>query len=471
MSPVLKMEIHSALKTLAERCDGAHERDDVGFNASHAYAGRLLANVPTLLDNEAMEGLMIIKHYRRQLGGDRMDRIEALEFEDSLESGSSPPPAPLGSQGSVTPPPPRLPEIQLTQEQTQAAELIMSFMEDDPRDLFKLGGYAGTGKTTLIKYIIKELSKKYSIATMAFTGKAVNVLQKKGIQATTIHSRCYDVIEDPKTHEVTFERKLQMIDDPDLVIVDEASMISRELYETLLSYGKKYLFVGDPGQLEPVGDNPNLMKQPNFVLSKIHRQAEQSPIIAFANVIRQGGPPVYQSRDGLIVRRKELSSPEFLSCDQVICAKNLTRKSFNEKIRRYLKYPLRDIVEGDKLICLRNNTSFGVFNGMIFKVEKITDCNGFRWKTECRDELNKLWYLPIWCNPFRDSTFDEKKVFVPKEVVYCDYGYAITCHKSQGSEWGKVLVWDEWFPPHIWDMKRWRYTAITRASKELIFNI
>lgn len=363
--------------------------------------------------------------------------------------------------------------IVLTPEQDHAVSLIVQWMEDPLNNQFKLGGYAGTGKTTIIKTILSALSKKYNIICCAFTGKACNVLQRKGISAQTLHSLMYNYVE-VKPGEFTFEKKSVIFGD--LFIVDEASMLSTELFKDLMSFGKKYLFVGDPGQLEPVGDNPNLMAKPDFTLSKIHRQAESSPIIQFATEVRLGGALNVKQLPGLIIRKKKLDSEEALSCSQIICAKNKTRESLNTAMRLAKKYNSEILVEGEKLICLRNNLGFGVFNGMILYVTKIHGPKkSKRTWTECidvdvEDETGKSFsHLPLWRKPFVEEL--GKQDYAPKDTVHCTYGYVITCHKSQGSEWDKVLVMDEWMPPQVWDMRRWRYTAITRAAKELIYNI
>ncbi len=464
-----KANILLALQRLAQQCDGAHERDDTGFNASHTNTGRALASVSDLTDGQAYEGFEIAKHYHRQLG-DLHATLMAEATERAIDGDE---PSEIQSPGAMHPDPiaPPTPSISLTNEQETAFNLIVSWMDDGPKDEHRQGGFAGSGKTTLIKFVINELSKRYNITVCAFTGKAVSVLQRKGIPARTLHSFLYDAVTDPKTGDVSFERKITLEDKPDLVIVDEASMISTQLYNELKHWGLKYLFVGDPGQLEPVGDNPNLMAHPDFVLQHIHRQAAESPIIAFANSIRTGGQIIYGERPGLTIRRKSITGEEFFSCDQIIVAKNLTRRDFNSRARKFLGYPERKIVVGDKLICLRNNITLGVYNGMILKVTDIRDFNGFRYDCSCMDELGISRRYPIWAEPFSDPTFDDKKARVPKVCVYADFGYAITCHKSQGSEWNKVLVWREWMPPQIWDQKRWDYTAITRASKELIFNV
>lgn len=353
---------------------------------------------------------------------------------------------------------------------------------------FKLGGYAGTGKTTVIKSIEDSFRKDFKNVTIAaFTGKAVNVLQRKGLHsAQTLHSLMYDVI-DLGQGVIDFEKKVRLDSRPNLIIVDEASMISTELYDDLKSFNIPCLFVGDPGQLEPVGENPNLMKEPDFVLQTIHRQAAQSPIIAFANHIRTGGHIIaggpFQHADLRIRKKGSFDATEF---DQVICAKNKTRIGINLLYRHKDGKPEKGLVAGDKIIILRNNLAFGVFNGSILFLDEVQDSPKHDWWiVKAKDETGKEYNrLPIWKVPFQErEKYELDKAMVPPKFVdettarlerlpsvcIADFGYCITCHKSQGSEWDRVLIWDEWLPPKCWDMKRWRYTAITRAAKELTY--
>lgn len=378
-----------------------------------------------------------------------------------------------------TPPAPEAPgqtivmgtkEITLTEEQAEAASKIEEWFYFYPkrRVNFRLGGYAGTGKTTLIRFI-KDKDRKRYVTICAFTGKAVHVLQRKGLKAQTIHSLLYDIVPQAGG-QVTFVLKSRLDPDPDLIIVDEASMVSKDLKKDLESFGIPILYVGDPGQLEPVGDNPDLMKDPDFVLSKIHRQAEASPIITLATTVRTGGVLLKRFYDeNCIVRGKQpFQVSEAAAADQVICATNRTRQNFNTAIRKFRGFPAGGIVEGEKLICLRNNTNFQVFNGMLFSVRKIHEDLAGTWICDLVDEMgNTMYNRPVWQKPFQHEVSKDEPI--PKDVVYCDYGYVITCHKSQGSEWDNVIVYDEWMPPKVWDMKRWRYTAITRAAKKLTY--
>lgn len=363
------------------------------------------------------------------------------------------------------------PKITLTEEQNLAVSKIKDWFENDKTsDEFKLGGYAGTGKTTIIKTILEQFCENHIVNCAAFTGKACSVLHRKGIRASTLHSLMYDVSIDGK--ETIFTKRHTIPSQPDLIIVDEASMISTNLYNDLKSFKKKYLFVGDPGQLEPVGDNPDLMRSPDFILNKIHRQAEQSPIIRLATSIRQGGSLVKTTEPNLEIRNKNWTAQEFMAHDQIICAKNKMRTDLNNRYRLQLKYPTKTLTIGDKIIVLRNNLFHGVFNGLILKVNLIKYEDTLTWTINATDEVeNSYFSIPIWKEPFQNETFDVKQTPPSRRIIYADYGYVITCHKAQGSEWDKVLVIDELMPPKLWDMKRWRYTAITRAAKCLTYCI
>jgi exodeoxyribonuclease-5 len=357
------------------------------------------------------------------------------------------------------------PSIVLSEEQQLAANLITSFLSSGDRE-FKLGGYAGTGKTTLIKHLRANLNKRAHVC--AFTGKAVNVLSKKDVPAQTIHSSIYDT-EVNKDGTYSFFLKSRIDSRPDYIIVDEASMVSTELYKDLLTFGKPIIFIGDPGQLEPVGDNPNLMSKPDFVLSKIHRQVEKSPIIKLATQVRNGGILDMPTSPELYIccgRKEKLTAAEMLKATQVLCAKNITRVKLNSMCRKELGYTSPEIQTGERLICLKNNRSFGVFNGMMFTVEEILTKNEVCYRVNLRDELgNILRDKPIWRAPFVRPL--SKNEYCSRDHIHCDFAYAITVHKSQGSEWEHVLLYDEWMPPLVWDMKRWRYTGITRASQKL----
>ena len=385
------------------------------------------------------------------------------------------------------PEPPPKPSIVLTDEQQGAVDSIFLWLscyikapQVTPQE-FKLGGYAGTGKTTIIRTVKDRAQKEeLSVWVCAFTGKAVNVLQRKGLSATTIHSRLYSFYQDPQTKQIIWTKKDRLDPEPDLIIVDESSMLSTDLYRDLLSHGHPILFVGDPGQLEPVGDNPNLMATPDIVLSKIHRQAAESPIIAMAGKLRLDanaflpyGEHASPSGDStVIIQRKGVMNTQGI--DQIICATNKTRRMVNETLRMKMGLVPRNIVEGEKIIVLKNNRDFAVFNGMILFVDKIRKDDTGCWFIDSHDEVgNRHDALPVWKRPFQDDREVDRNEVVPRvgkeklQMVWADFAYCITAHKSQGSEWPTVMVLDETM--YKTDMRRWRYTVVTRASKKLIY--
>src|SRR5262245_45897619 len=182
-------------------------------------------------------------------------------------------------------PKPTTTDPDLTDEQASALSRLLEFSNQ----VQTLGGYAGTGKTMLIKHLVRELPR---FAVCAFTGKAANVLRRKGVPASTIHSLIYQPVEVTRFDKsgkivkvVEFVRREQLPCSG--VIVDEASMVSREIHDDLVAYDLPLIFVGDHGQLEPVADHDfNLMRNPQITLEQIHRNA--GPISRFANFLRQG---------------------------------------------------------------------------------------------------------------------------------------------------------------------------------------
>lgn len=364
--------------------------------------------------------------------------------------------------------------LSLSAEQEEAKALILAWIETKDQE-FRLGGYAGTGKTTLIKEMIAALRGKVSVGVAAFTGKAVSVLRKKGVPRTsTLHGLLYDSEYDPSKKKVVWIKK--SILPYDLVIVDEASMVSTELYADLKAHAIKLLFVGDPAQLEPVGDNPNLMRECDFTLTQIHRQARGNPILRLARHVRNGNKdmPLGEWRgeddNGLVVVTDTMYGIDLATYDIVICAKNMTRHGINVRRRMQLDRDGEPVV-GESTICLKNDKNVGVFNGLMLNIDRIERKTTFQkmpaFIADLSDDAGSRYHEV----PILDEFFgkDYKQMSVPRgmKAIPFDYGYCLTAHKSQGSEWDKVLVLDE--PLWNTDQDRWRYTAITRAAKELTY--
>jgi len=343
----------------------------------------------------------------------------------------------------------------LTSEQQGAIDFIKANIIKKPH--LCIGGYAGTGKSTCLKYL-KNIFPNFAVC--AFTGKAANVLRKKGIAASTIHSLIYKVEKDLDGNPY-FRLKTQYSLGNQIqgFFVDEASMISKDLLDDLLSFNLPIVFIGDHGQLEPVGSACNLMKNPDYKLETIHRNANS--IAKFASFLREGNsainfPPCDRVK---LVAKKNIALEKVLYFDQIICAFNKTRLNVNKQIRNLYNYA-DEPQESDKIICLKNNKDHHVFNGMMGHIVKINK-KMLTFKTDDNQQIT----LPIDKKQFNQEKLLESASHNNK-VCYFDYGYCITCHKAQGDEWDNILVIEE--KSSMWDHNRWAYTAASRA-KELLF--
>ena len=248
-------------------------------------------------------------------------------------------------------------------------------------------------------------------------------------------------------------------------------MLSAEILDDLQSYNLPILAIGDPGQLEPISDRDiNLMETPDITLDKIHRQALTSPIIDLATRIRLDQEWDYQDdSEDCIVDSLDGFQDSIPWADIIICGFNKTRVSANQDKRQHLGYS-KIIEEGDTLLCLQNDKQLGVFNGLTFTVQRIRRTyNQFQNLDLLTSDGKTLRNIRTWTGAINEKKPDWKilREFQGNTLVV-DYGYAITCHKAQGSEWDKVAIYDEQFPK-LWDATRWRYTAITRAAKQLRF--
>ena len=359
----------------------------------------------------------------------------------------------------------------LSIEQEKALKEVDQWLKKSDQQVFRLFGFAGTGKTTLAKYFAENLDKKTLFAT--FTGKAALVLRKKGcFGASTIHNLIYKLEEDINgklSFSLSDESKLS---GAGLLVVDECSMVNAEIGEDLLSFGVKILVLGDPFQLPPVSGAGFFTEcEPDFLLREIHRQAKDNPIIKLASDVRTGkglNYGVYGSSK--VVKRldPECSPKSLLEYDQVIVGKNVTRSSFNNWFRKQLRFEGELPLENDKVICLRNNHSMGLLNGSLWKVTASrldpSDCRFSMLNLISDDEKVKQTDVRTHNSIFQGDDLDYKN---RKDGNEFDYGYAITCHKAQGSQWDSVFIVDE-SQVFRQNADRWLYTAITRAAESVV---
>lgn len=329
-----------------------------------------------------------------------------------------------------------------------------------------LGGYAGTGKTTTIRQIKEALSKKkMQFAVAAYTGKAANVLRGKGINACTIHKLIYAPFKDEDGDTIWYLKDNIELSDVDGFIIDEASMVSKEIYEDLCSYKKPIIFVGDHGQLEPIGGSKfNLMADPMYRLEEVHRNAGE--IALFAEHLRKNQPAhtFKAEKQVQLVRPSSVFNNHLAGVDQVIVAYNRERVSINQRVREYKRLDYITLAKGEKVICLRNNHREGLFNGQQGIVTSISeDGDRFDFLSDDNMFLYNILYDPDIFG-LEKPEIDHRK----RENPF-DYAYAITCHKAQGDEWGSVIV----FERHCskWEHRRWAYTAASRAAKSLIWAV
>lgn len=391
-------------------------------------------------------------------------------------------------------------EDELSDDQLTAYQGIVDWMVK-PTPLLRFGGYAGTGKSTLLALLAYSHPFK-KIAFCAYTGKAAGVLRQKifmgnahNHEVSTIHSLIYKPIIDGKTGEVrTWVRKASL-EEYDYIVIDEASMVDEVLYQDLSSYGIPILATGDHGQLPPVMGNFNLMETPDLRLEKIHRQAQDNPILKLSVYIRQHGDLPngvmaeetirYIDRASLPSLLGEIYATPDVSIGNaaVLCYKNKTRQEVNATVRglRFPGAPLDTPLVGDQLICLRNARDT-VFNGMR---GMLTGINPYARSTDAYkaavsfpdDEIE--FDGPIskyqFGQPTTFKSFEELEPFGMKGVtewddvgLLVDYGYGMTVHKAQGSAFEcVVLIYERPANANADDFRRWLYTGVTRCSDML----
>jgi len=257
--------------------------------------------------------------------------------------------------------------MELAPQQKVAFDKIMQWYKTKNSPVFVLAGYAGTGKTTLAKYIASEVGAANTIFC-AFTGKAAKVLQEKGCaNAGTIHSFLYAYIGKDKNNDPIFGYSpTQMMEVSRLIIVDEYSMLSKELIDHLIQTGEKVLFLGDPFQLPPVKRTQETMDyalEPDFFLDEVHRQALDSGIIRAATDVRLG-KMLPKSEGDEFSNLRRIDEGELMNVDQVIVGKNMSRSSLNKRMRDMRGMDGTSFNHGEKIICLRNNKSTRLMLGL-----------------------------------------------------------------------------------------------------------
>ena len=353
--------------------------------------------------------------------------------------------------------------------QVEAAEKVRAWLRDPHRaPIFRLFGYAGTGKTSIAKMLAAEV--KGGPVYCAFTGKAALRMRQTGCaDASTIHRLIYKVSgEDGDTLRVTWQAN-SAASKAGIIVVDECSMVDEELARDLLRYGKPLLVLGDPFQLPPVRGRGYLTAaEPDAMLTEVHRQALDNPILRAATEIREGGSLQMGHHGALqVVERGTLSVGDACEFDQVLVGTHKLRRSYIKQMRKHEGRVGYFPEPGDRIICTRNHRKSGLFNGQVFKVigsRTTAQCVNLRLIDE--DDADAM-VIDARC--LQDGWRDPSWKPTPQQgAIYqqFDFAQAMTVHKAQGSEWGDVLVYDE-SAVFRNDAARWLYTAITRAANTL----
>jgi exodeoxyribonuclease-5 len=339
--------------------------------------------------------------------------------------------------------------------------------------IFRLFGYAGTGKTTLAKHLAEGVKGKVLFA--AFTGKAACVMRSKGCRgASTIHRLIYKPQEQSEENP-TFELwNKAPASDAKLIIIDECSMVDAELARDLMSFEVPLLVLGDPAQLPPIqGGGFFTDAKPDAMLTEVHRQARDNPIVRLSMDIRAGKPlALGLYGETQVVARADLDPKRVIGADQVLVGRNATRRAYNMRLRERRGFAGALPVVGDKLVCLRNNRRKGLFNGGLWVVKERPKPRRkiLRMRLEPDEDLGdgfgdetvKVAVRPeCFTGRIEEVEWRERKAFDE-----FDFGYVLTVHKAQGSQWDDVVLFDE-SDAFRENRGRWLYTGVTRAAKRL----
>lgn len=382
--------------------------------------------------------------------------------------------------------------------QERALRQFRRWYKDSERQIFELSGCPGTGKTFLVRRMIEEIGLDLSeVLFCTYTGKAAIALRKNGLNGKTIHSALYiiEIIERKDDHgrpilddegnpihDVKFIPRKKLDDNIQLIVVDEASMVPEQFGMQICKFKIPVLAVGDLNQLGPIFGRPFFLNHPDAILTEIMRQKKGSPIISIAQDILKGRylKCGNYDEDGIvqIINIDDIKHlVNFKLHDAVLCGLNRTRIEFNKYIRKHvygIDEPLPVI--GDKMICRKNNWTREVqgiplVNGLSGIIEDIDIEKYMKNSMVINFQADDL---PASFTDVKIDTRMLNKIKKPDDIDRSpydifDYGYAITGHLAQGSQYDSVVVIAD--IARFKNASRWMYTSVTRAINRLILAI
>ncbi|WP_112664395.1 ATP-dependent DNA helicase [Microvirga flavescens] len=353
-------------------------------------------------------------------------------------------------------------------QQDAALKAVAEWLRRGDRPVFRLFGYAGTGKTTLARHIAEGVDG--DVAFGAYTGKAALVLRSKGCEnASTIHSLIYRSRESDEGGPQFVLNRQSPAAKVDLIVIDECSMVDEELGRDLLSFGQPVLVLGDPAQLPPVkGGGFFTEAEPDVMLTDVHRQAQDNPIIHLSMKVREGGRLERGSYgESRVIGRREIDADMVMGADQVLVGLNKTRRLYNTRLRELNGYRDPMPAAGEKLVCLRNDKTKGLLNGGTWKIHALRGLrNDFvRMDVVADDDGRKPVEVAVH-KAFFEGGEEDLAYTLRRESDEFTFGYALTVHKAQGSQWNDLMLFDESyaFREH---RSRWLYTGLTRAAEKV----
>lgn len=374
--------------------------------------------------------------------------------------------------------------IEFNDQQVAAINKAVKWFKDrcdrkTPKRFFFIAGYAGTGKTSIAKEIVRRCVGEYGAVYIAPTGKAASRLKQKGCKgARTLHQFIYNVRGVDEDDDPIFAKKEFLDEKPKLVVLDEGSMVGKWDAERLLSWGIPVLVLGDTGQVPPVKAEAFFTEgSEDVLLTDIMRQGKLSNIIRASFFIRQGNRlPVRDYEDVKVTDKKPtlVELKKFMHRDaQILCSFNSTREHYNRMLRKVRGFENQLPEPGEKVICTFNQHGPGFCNGeqgIVKSYEPVPDME------RDEDEPSEMVYvklesltdgkeIKVKLNPLCFTGDEVTKAAAFKAIGGMDFGYVITIHKSQGSEWDDVVVLEEFLrgAPYA----KLMYTAVTRAAKRL----